>query len=1327
MKQRRLLIAGGLFAGSVFLIGFLGSFQMPKLRSWVLVKVEEMSRQHSPVRILPERVEIDFFPLGISLHGVRILPKEEIKETLESLSIDNIEITLSPWLLLQGRLRLADVSIQGAKISVHIPKTKKSSGPPLEGLFNALNQIPVTHFEIDDVSVHATLTEPAMDVQAENISLALDKERGGGISIDLNSASVQIQQLMDKNQRLNLGLELEGSLTASRTVVDLSSLLVRRGDSFIQANAILKGDTEALNFKEITFQGKTELQVDSLGAWALKTYPKIAKYPKPGGRAFIDVKGRKDGNKELEADFNLDFKGFRLDKMLLDHLKAAGHYQNKEIKVPSATLENIAGVVSASGFSLSFTDPYPIKAMVKTTAFQLHELLKTLGVGDEPIFAKVTGEIPCTGVFKPDFLLTCKGKAHGDDIVVNDSMKSPKTIASVKQFDITNGEVKVGEDEVTYTAELAMANSKGRSSGTIGYKTGFKIAYEADTLALKDIANLADLKIEGSAHVKGSTEGDSDAATLQMDVDLSDGWLEDFWLGNTKGNASYKAGQLAFANMQGYYTVSRYNGDVKLDLHKKQIIIAGRAPFIDAKDLLKVFSRKVKLPFAVTGTGQAQAKVSGPLEFTKLTYDLKSSLFRGSVAGENFEQANFDVKANAGEVKTERAQVLKGPTIITLVGVGHPNGTIQTVVTGKNIKIEDTGAVASSGLALSGNVDFDMDMNGPVLAPDTDMRGSITRTSIGDQPLPDSHFQMKFTAKTIEGDGTFLGDVVKANFVMPLNPTAPFALKMKTQEWNFAPIFAAIAGPDSRKDYEGHLTSNIDLTAPTGGFWNSTGFARVDRFSLARGQVALKSTEPLSLSIKNGQVHVQKFELTGGENFFLKVADKANPVTKADLQVNGKLDLTLMGLLTPFFEDLRGILSFAFNLRAGPDSADLLGSAYLEKGYLKFFEFPHPLEEIQADILFNQKKILFNTLKAELGGGKLIANGGMEIKGYKNYPVNVTGTFDKISLNVPEKIKTSGSGNFSFTGNWFPFTLKVEYDVHDGMLTKEFGGDSGDQREVVRRDFFLPRLLLEENFTPLLVDLQINLSQGILVKNSLFEGKMLGNITAKGKPGKPSILGTVTTDKDSKIYFKDTAFEVTSANIQFTDPNAIDPRLYISARARVQEYDINLVINGTGGKPEINLSSVPPLQRNDIISLLALGATDTQLNGTIKSTEQANSTGSQLVTGAIKNPFSNAIQDTLGFEVQFSSGFDDATNSAIQKVIISRQINKKLVVSGSEALGTTRETEAKLRYRLTDRFSLVGSWLGRDYSETQDDPNQPLIEKNPSKIGLDVEYKFEFK
>jgi translocation and assembly module TamB len=477
--------------------------------------------------------------------------------------------------------------------------------------------------------------------------------------------------------------------------------------------------------------------------------------------------------------------------------------------------------------------------------------------------------------------------------------------------------------------------------------------------------------------------------------------------------------------------------------------------------------------------------------------------------------------------------------------------------------------------------------------------------------------------------------------------------------------------------------------------------------------------------MKNGRLHVKKFELSGGNDIFLKMIENHEAESKVDVQVSGKLDLGLLSLLTPFFEDLRGILTFAFNAHGGTDGVSLLGSAYIDKGFLKFFDFPHAFEDLQADLLFNQKKIIFNSIKTEFGGGRAVAQGGMELNGYKNFPVNVTATFDKVTLNVPDKVSTTGAGTLSFTGSWFPFLLKGEYNVREGLITKEFGGDS-DEADGIRRSIFLPELLLKESFAPVLLDVKVNFEKGIAIKNEMLEGKVLGQLTVRGNPAKPSLSGTVTTDSDTKLNFKDTVFEVTSANVQFDDPNEINPRLFVTARSRVKDHDVSLQVQGTGKKPDFVLSSVPPLAEKEIISLLALGATDTDLDKNVSSQAQASQTGLQIGSGVLKNnPLSKIVKDATGFDVQLAPSFDD-TNSAVQKIIVTRQFTPNLGVAGSRSIGKKSETEARVKYRLNDRLSVIGSWKGADYQ----DVSEPTVQSENSQnnnFGVDLEYKVEFK
>jgi translocation and assembly module TamB len=412
----------------------------------------------------------------------------------------------------------------------------------------------------------------------------------------------------------------------------------------------------------------------------------------------------------------------------------------------------------------------------------------------------------------------------------------------------------------------------------------------------------------------------------------------------------------------------------------------------------------------------------------------------------------------------------------------------------------------------------------------------------------------------------------------------------------------------------------------------------------------------------------------------------------------------------------------AISLKMGPEGSDVIGSAYVDRAFIKFPEFVHAFESLQSDIVFNHKKIVINSIKSDFAEGKIQGSGSLELLGKKNYPLNVSGTFDRIKLNIPDKIRSSGSGSFSLSGSHFPFVLKGNYNVREGLFSKELN-EGGPQNEDLKRDQFLPKFLVESSFQPLLLDLKVDFSNGVQAKNEIIDGSATGNIHVEGLPTKPKLTGLIRANPETKIKFRENTFDVSSAILTFDDPAEINPRLNINARTRVDGYDVNLQVTGSGKKPEFSVSSVPPMPERDIFSLLALGTTDRKLTDPGIGSQQSSGASQQLISG-VANEALKGVTKGLGVDVQLSPGFDD-TNEAYQKVVIKKQFNRRLDVSGSRSLGKKSELEAKLRYRFTDRVSGVVSGQVIDQSETSDSSGQQF--RSSEKVGLDFEYKFEFK
>jgi len=1326
--RRRWIWIISFVAGIFFCVGFLASFQLPKVRSWALVQINEVSETSLPVRILPRDLKLHFFPLGATLEQVRILPKDELKAILDPLTIEQLTIEISAFQLLQGRLRIRDLLVRGAQVNLRLPKTEKSDEPPLKGVFDLLQTLPLNRLEIAEIDLNLSNAEPNFHAELSGLSASAENLRRRLI-LTLATGSTRLR---DQGTKASVRIELETRVLLAREGVTLSEFKLRRGDSFIVASGIFKGDTEALKFSEMQLDARTSLHIESMRNWLVKNIPKMAKLPVLKGRAHAEARIRGNPNEIPDVQFSFETDGLYESKIFFDRLTGKGSLNKQGINLSRFELINPGAHASASNVQIKWptksgppTSATTLRLEAELLRFDLHTFLKNLGLNEVPVWAEAQGKLPCEGTLQPKFELTCRGSIEGKDAIVHETKRVKGSIVAIPSFSAT-GEVSVDSQAVRYKAELKMPNSRGRSSGLINYENGFRIDYEADQLDFADKANLADLKLEGLAQIKGFTEGNSESAIMSLQLNGKNLWFEDYGLGNINTQINYKSGKLIFSNASGSFSVSRYTGDLSIDLRKKLIEAKLQVPFYEASDLLQAFSRKAKLPVAVTGTGSARIDVTGPLEFTKLTYTLRSSLFRGFIAGESFDSIHFDVSAKSGHVQIDRAGLKRGDANIVMTGTGSPDGTIKTNLRGQGWRIEDSTHMRAKNINLSGVVGFSMDLVGPVLSPNTDMRGNIRNAAIGDQAVDDSEFRLRFRETTIEGGGRFLGEAVSADFVIPLNPQAPFRLKMKTDNWNFAPVFMALAGPGVRRDYEGRLISEIDLSSESGGFWRSSGRIHIGEFVLRRGALQMRAPQPIKLSLESGRVGVENF-LIEGDGTFLRIVDAPQTDQPISLQANGKLDLSLLALLTPFLEELRGLVSFTFNLQGGEKQFALLGSAYIDKGFLKLFDFPHPFEDVRADLLFSQKKILINSLRSDFARGRLTADGQIELKGYKNYPLQISAVAERLNLNIPAGISTQGSGRLAVSGSWFPFLIKGQYEIRSGLVSQLGEAESGT-KPGLQRSAFLPRVILEDSFTPIELDLEINIPQPIEIKAAVpvielaVDGRASGRLNIKGPPQKLSLLGSVSTDRESKVVFRDNTFELTAGVVNFTDPLEINPNLYITARSRVSDHDINLVYQGTLNKPDLVLTSSPPLPESDIISLLAFGRPGQQFES-MTSGNQALS-GLSITGGLIKNnPATSQFKKATGIDV--SASISDVNNAAVPKITASRRFTPKFSVSASQSIGNSRRSEGRAQYQLSRGLSIVGSWEGQERQEGIDTSAQ--TRENQDTFGLDIEYKFEFK
>lgn len=1318
-----------------FLLGFSYKYHLPKLEAFLLIEVERLTEKHSPIRVLADKLHFHLFPLGVVLEDVRLLPKSPADKFMAPARLKSAGAKLAIFPLLRGEFRLSQLFIRESELNVFIrsevlkrQSEQAGSSGKARVDFELIYSLPVDELLLENVQLQAKLEPENMVIRLSGLNLMIEN-RFRSLYIDLQAPSVLIKP---SGPVAPLDVQVEVRTLIEAKEMQLSALKLKANDGFFVASGRFNGDLSAGQIENGAVNARAKLDFADFNTWERIFRPQNAQIPELKGRGEIDLGLEVRDTAPFKVDGSIKTEGLKIaDKYVVGEVMGRVSSDLKTIQSEGLTVKNDSGLIRLKNLVLNLKPHPSFTATAITEKLQLDQFLENIHVRGVPVELPVDSEANCQGEWAEKKEIRCKAKLSADRLFVHSGKPKRGAIVAANRLR-AEGEVKITTQQVEYNAFLLVGEkSRATTTGKIHYDKGFKIEYDAPQVLFTDIQNLANLKFEGELALKGSTEGTAEWATIDMNVNAKDFWLEDYPLGNLSGKMYYKKGHLLFPSLQGQYQVTRFNGDLDIDLLQDRLSIKAQVPFADLKDIHSMFQRKYQLPVEATGTGQGFLEASGPFNFRQMSYTLRSNFFRGSLARETYDQLTFNVKSVDGLVVSENIRLTKASGTVEMKGQVSKEGKIDSVIVARSLRLEQSENVTALGFDVQGLADVTMLVRGALLSPHVELNGRFSRVILADQPAEDSIFKLAFFSDRLEGSGQFLGTKVFGDFVIPYDDKAPFLFRMKARNWDFTTLFSMVSRSAKQLDFETAVSLNVNLHAPRGGFWAATGQAQVDEFVIRKGASRMAASKPMFLTMRDGVVNSSNFAISSGDSYLkLDVADFSRERLNASL--NGKMDLSLLGLFTPFISDLRGNMAVSVDLKGSLNAPKLSGSAYLDRGYAKFVDFIHPFSNVRADVLFNDNQILLNSVRGDMAGGRLSGDGRITFSGGAR-TVDVKGNFNDVKINVPENFRTQGSGTVAIRGSQFPYVMDIDYTVSGGEITYEFGEDTSGTTSV-KASAYLPRFLYQEAFHPFTFLVDVTLKNPVNVNNSLVQAPIAGQIKASGTPDRLLLTGTLTPQPGGKVFFRYQPFEINSAFIEYSGNPPQSPRIYLTASARVGEnvqdeqsrttehqYDINLLVQGRGPKPDIVLSSQPPLSQREIVSLLALGITSTDLDRKSGDTQAAN-TQTALGTALLQTAGGKKFKETFGVDVKVSTATTQTTQetASTPKVTLSKQWTPKFGASASSTLQTNPTNNVKVEYKMNKNVSAVGSWEGKESVQDKKDATQNIF-------GLDLEYKVNFK
>jgi translocation and assembly module TamB len=194
------------------------------------------------------------------------------------------------------------------------------------------------------------------------------------------------------------------------------------------------------------------------------------------------------------------------------------------------------------------------------------------------------------------------------------------------------------------------------------------------------------------------------------------------------------------------------------------------------------------------------------------------------------------------------------------------------------------------------------------------------------------------------------------------------------------------------------------------------------------------------------------------------------------------------------------------------------------------------------------------------------------------------------------------------------------------------------------------------------------------------------------QPDAPIIIrGTASTVRGF-YEFQGRRFElVRDGSVRFAGLPDINPILDVSATRLIPNSGVTakIHITGTMRAPELALSSDPPLDESDILSLIIFNRNVNEL-GTGERASLAETAGS-IASGFIASPLSRSVGRALDVDLFEITTSDPETGETAGGITLGKQVGDKAFIRFREQFGQRSFTQFQIEYDLTRFMRFQGS------------------------------------
>jgi len=1055
--------------------------------------------------------------------------------------------------------------------------------------------------------------------------------------------------------------------------------LRQKGDGKISAQGEVRlGKVRSLNdiFVDLKLKGN----------FYLETLMELLKVKDPL-EGLIDLKGEIKGQlPHISGKAKVRFRKGSLFTVSVDELTCDVSYHDKTFTFENGVASLYNGRAQASS-TLTLPGPESYTLKVAFNEIDSRGAFKLIGWDPGIPGGKVKGELYSSGKeFNPDGWFQYTANQHNDENVLG-------RIEDIK------GSCSLRNDVISFTSmQLRTAESTLNANGTVDIaKDTLNLNVHLATNEASDLTLPYYSRVSGNGDLSGTVTGPFDNPKLSGKVHLSNVSLEDYDVDNFTATFSYDKKLLAlqkavFSSPKEEHTV---HGDVSFPEAKKLFDLG--SPVYDLLVSIKNadFGRAMKVLSSDTpAKGNLNADINIATKDKDYYISGNASLKSASVYDIPFDSASLDFSYGKNELQIKHATIKNGSSVLTAEGMFSPDKEFSYDISSKKFLIKDLGLDHMPDDVI---VTLQSHGEGTFQDPSITLTAQVIGGSFKGRTIGSGTIEFSIKNKNILLNAALFNEKLMIQGKGYLDERLPWNAQLTFHPGRYDFIIAAIL-KDVPEDLQLELSGKIDMN---GDRKNISVSATINHFLLSLFEQTFSNESDIRFSMNNKKISVASLTLKSGSTSFR---------LKGGLEIGKQYDIFLDGssALAPLkgfskkIGYLQGHSDFVITIKGDWDDPDIKGGMNVEDASFGLRDHPTYISSINGYLTIDKNKITLSDLSGKIGGGTVSISGIVYIKAFRFKRFYGDVKLDNITTFISRDFHVNFDGNLLYRGTLDKQTitgnLKIKRATYKEPIKLSSLIIATKRKEIPKAELSV----IEKTE----LNISISGSRNISIDNNIARAPIKVDLLLRGTLASPVLFGRIES-KEGQAYFRNNEFRIISASADFADPNRINPFINLASETIIQGYKINLNLEGPIETLEMSLSSDPPLDEGEILSLLTVGYTGEQA----QTAQSGLSTG--ILAGVAQEVLEDRVRNIIGLDRFYIDTYiSKTTSTVVPRVTVSKRIiGDKLIITYATPFITSHveEQTLKIEHFVNKDFSLIGTW--DEYGG----------------LGGDIKYRFEFK